>query len=175
MRRHVSYALLALSIAGTAIACDDDDDPSGPQPELFRATMNGANERPDPRTTTATGTANFSFLNDVLSWVVTLNGITNISGAHIHIGGASDAGGVILPLGTTGASGTLANGGFSGSVTRATYTAAQGVSFDQLLERMRAGTVYVNIHTSNTAVTPDNTQMGDFPGGEIRGQVGPVP
>jgi hypothetical protein len=40
---------------------------------------------------------------------------------------------------------------------------------------MRTGGVYVNIHTQNTAVTPDNTQQGDYPGGEIRGQVVSVP
>jgi hypothetical protein len=174
MRRHVSYALLALTIAGTAIACDDDDDPSGPQAEQFRATMNGPNEQPEPTTSTATGVANFSFLNDVLSWTVTLSGITNISAAHIHIGDAETAGGVILGLGTAGAGGTLTNAGFSGSVTRAAYTPGQGVSFDQLLERMRAGTVYVNVHTSNTAL-PGNNTPGDYPNGEIRGQINDIP
>ena len=175
MRRHVSYALLALSIAGTAIACDDDDDPTGPDPELFRATMTGANEQP-ARTTTATGTANFTLNNDVLSWVVTLTGISNISGAHIHIGNNTvPSGGIVLPLGTTGAGGTLTNTGFSGSVTRAAYVEAQGLTFDELIAAMRTGGVYVNIHTQNTAVTPDNTQQGDYPGGEIRGQVNEVP
>lgn len=175
MRRHLSYALLALAVTGAAVACDDDD-PTGPQPELFRATMNGANERPDPRTTTATGVADFSYVNNVLSWTVTLNNITNISGAHIHIGGAAESGGVLLALGTTGAGGTLTNSGFSGSVAKAAFQAPAApnaaVTFDDILARMRNGTVYVNIHTNDPALATNNTQ-GDFPGGEIRGQINP--
>ena len=176
MRRHLSYALLAIAVTGAAVACDDDDEPTGPQPELFRATMNGANERPTPRTTTATGTADFSLLNNVLSWTVTLNNITNISGAHIHIGGASESGGVLLALGTPGAGGTLTNTVFTGSMSRSAFPAPGSpnelLTFDQLIARMRNGTAYVNIHT-NDGTAPADTGQGDFPGGEIRGQVNP--
>jgi hypothetical protein len=35
---------------------------------------------------------------------------------------------------------------------------------------MRAGLTYVNVHTSD-AVEPPNSEPGDFPGGEIRGQL----
>jgi len=35
---------------------------------------------------------------------------------------------------------------------------------------MRAGNTYVNVHT-NDGVAPTNTGPGDFPGGEIRGQI----
>jgi hypothetical protein len=35
---------------------------------------------------------------------------------------------------------------------------------------MEAGTAYVNVHT-NDNVPPPNTGPGDFPGGEIRGQI----
>ena len=175
MQRYLSYALLAFAITASAAACDDDD-PTGPQPERFRATLNGANERPDPRTTPATGTADFSYLNDVLSWTVTLNGINNISGAHIHIGGANESGGILLPLGTTGASGTLTNAGFTGSIARTAFTPPaapnSAITFDDLLQRMRNGTVYVNIHTSDPALAGNNTP-GDFPSGEIRGQINP--
>ena len=174
MRRHLSYALLALGIATAVTGCDDDE-PTAPEPELFRATMNGANEIP-ARTTTATGTADFSYLNDVLSWTVTLNNITNISGAHIHIGSATESGGILLPLGTTGAGGTLTNSGFTGSIARSAFAPPASpndqVTFDQLLQRMRAGTVYVNIHTSDPNLSGNNTQ-GDYPGGEIRGQITP--
>ena len=176
MKRQMFYALLATSIAASAVACDDDDDPAGPSPELFRATMNGANERPDPTTTTATGVADFRYENEVLSWTVTLNNITNISGAHIHIGTANQAGGVLLGLGTTGAGGTLTNAGFSGSIARSAFTAPgspnQAVTFDQMLAMMRTGAAYVNIHTSDPNLAGNNTQ-GDYPGGEIRGQINP--
>lgn len=176
MRRHLSFALLAFGLAAATGACDDDD-PTGPNTEQFRATMNGANERPTARATTATGTANFTYNEDteVLSWVVTLNEITNISGAHIHLGGATASGDVLLALGTTGATGTLTNTGFSGSVTRAAFAAPApnaAMTFDQLLGHMRAGTVYVNIHTNDPAGTFD--RQGDWPGGEIRGQITPI-
>jgi len=35
---------------------------------------------------------------------------------------------------------------------------------------MRDGGAYVNVHT-NDGVAPGNTGPGDFPGGEIRGQL----
>jgi hypothetical protein len=35
---------------------------------------------------------------------------------------------------------------------------------------MLAGNAYVNVHT-NDGVDPTNTGAGDFPGGEIRGQI----
>jgi Zn-finger nucleic acid-binding protein len=38
------------------------------------------------------------------------------------------------------------------------------------LDEMRAGNTYVNVHTSD-GVAPINTGPGDFPGGEIRGQI----
>jgi hypothetical protein len=35
---------------------------------------------------------------------------------------------------------------------------------------MRNGWAYVNVHT-NDGIAPTNTGPGDFPGGEIRGQL----
>jgi hypothetical protein len=35
---------------------------------------------------------------------------------------------------------------------------------------MQSGNTYVNVHT-NDGVAPTNTGPGDFPGGEIRGQI----
>jgi hypothetical protein len=40
-----------------------------------------------------------------------------------------------------------------------------------LLAAMRAGLTYVNVHTSDGPGLPINTGPGDFPGGEIRGQL----
>jgi hypothetical protein len=39
-----------------------------------------------------------------------------------------------------------------------------------VLEAMRNGNAYVNVHT-NDGVDPPDTGPGDFPGGEIRGQI----
>jgi hypothetical protein len=51
--------------------------------------------------------------------------------------------------------------------------AGQGIAageFDELVAAMTAGVTYVNVHTAD-GITPPNTGSGDFPGGEIRGQV----
>ena len=174
MRRYAIPFVLGVML--TAVACDDDDDGTGPTTETFRATMNGANERPTARTTPATGIADFTFRRDTLRWSISMASITNVTAAHIHIGDATVAGGVLLGLtGTSGVSNTL----ITGFVTRSTYTAPgspnQGVTFDSLLALMRNGNSYVNVHTNNTANDPtNNTGPGDFPAGEIRGQVGPT-
>jgi CHRD domain len=41
-----------------------------------------------------------------------------------------------------------------------------GITFDSLLSAMRTGGAYVNVHTSDGDAGP-----GDFPNGEIRGQI----
>ena len=48
-------------------------------------------------------------------------------------------------------------------------TTAGAPTFAEVLEKMRSGNAYVNVHT-NDGVAPNNTGPGDFPGGEVRGQ-----
>jgi hypothetical protein len=170
MGRKAFVGLLALSLTAVGVGCDDDD-PTGPTPEVFRATMNGANEEPDPRTTPATGTAELTLVDDELSWVITMSNITNVNAAHIHIGAADVAGGVLLGL-----TPPISNTRIEGSITRAQFQAPaapnQAVTWDDMLDLMRTGGAYVNVHTNNTANDPtNNTGPGDFPGGEIRGQI----
>jgi hypothetical protein len=43
-------------------------------------------------------------------------------------------------------------------------------SFADVLANIRAGNTYVNVHT-NDGVDPANSGPGDFPAGEIRGQL----
>lgn len=178
MRRDVTSALLAIALAGAVAGCDDDDDPAGPAAETFRATLNGANERPTARTTPATGTADFTLRRDTLRWTITMANITNVTAAHIHIGGAEEAGGVLLGLtpGTTGVSNTRIEGLLARSAFTAPGSPNQAVTFDDVLQLMRIGGAYVNVHTNNTANDPtNNTGPGDFPAGEIRGQVQRTP
>ena len=178
MKRIVPRMLLALSLVAPAVACDDDDDdPTGPATESFRAQLNGANERPDPRTTTATGTANFTLRGDTLYWTITMTNITNVTAAHIHIGDATEAGGVLLGLtpGTTGVNNTRIEGFIARSAFVAPSPPNAAVTFDSMLAMMRTAEAYVNVHTNNTANDPtNNTGPGDFPAGEIRGQINPV-
>ena len=46
----------------------------------------------------------------------------------------------------------------------------EGRSLGALVREMRAGRTYVNVHTDD-GVAPPDTGPGDFPGGEIRGQI----
>lgn len=175
MRRPVSITLLALG-AMLAIGCDDDDEPTTPTAETFRATLNGANERPSPTTTSGAGVANFTFRRDTLRWTITMQNMTNVSAAHIHIGDANTAGGVLLNLVT----GTPNNSLIEAFATRAGYTAPgspnQNVTFDNLLDMMRNGNqTYVNVHTRNTALPATQLQAGNYPAGEIRGQIARTP
>ena len=171
MTRRVLIGALWLGAGAFVVACDSDD-PVGPATETFTATLNGANERPTPRTTPATGTANMTLRRDTLRWTITMSDITNVTAAHIHIGGPQDAGGVILGL--TGAPGSFTNSLITGSIARSAYTPPgspnQAVTFDSLLVLIRTGGAYVNVHTNDGAGDP-NTGPGDFPGGEIRGQL----
>ena len=48
--------------------------------------------------------------------------------------------------------------------------ALAGQPLSALLDAINAGNAYVNIHT-NDGVAPTDTGPGDFPGGEIRGQI----
>ena len=175
MRRYAIAYMIALGSV-CLIGCDDDDDnPAAPAAETFRATLNGANERPDPRTTPATGTAEFTFRRDTLYWTITLTGITNVTAAHIHIGGPDVAGGIILGL-----TPPVSNTSIDSFVTRSGFTAPappnNTLTFDQVLDLMRTGGAYVNVHTNNLNNDPtNNSGPGDFPGGEIRGQIAKVP
>lgn len=167
------FAVPALVLA-LAVGCDDDDNGlTAPAAQTFTATLNGANERPTPVTTPGAGTATFTLSADgnTLSWTVTMTGVSNVTAAHIHIGGREVAGPVELGL---FAGPTTNNPAISGSVTRATFVSPLGLSFDTLLSLMRSGDTYTNVHTNN-GVAPTNQGPGDFPAGEIRGQIALAP
>lgn len=161
--------LIATSLAALVFGIGCDSNGTGPSSETFTATLNGAGERPTPVTTPATGTGTFTLSEDgnTLTWNVVTTGANNVTASHIHIGGREIAGPIVLPLYAGAAS---SNPAISGSVTRATFTSPLGVTFDGLIALMKSGDTYVNVHTDN-GVPPTNTGPGDFPGGEIRGQI----
>jgi len=74
--------------------------------------------------------------------------------------------------------GLVASGGgrVNGVLAQGTITAANfigplaGATMDDLIAAMQAGNAYVNVHT-NDGIDPPNTGPGDFPGGEVRGQI----
>jgi hypothetical protein len=164
---------IAVSVLGLAIAtaCGGDDVVS-PTEQTFTASLTGAKERPTPNSSTGTGTATFTLSADgnTLTWNITMANTNNVVASHIHVGGTEIAGPIILPLYGAAKSN---NPAISGTITRATFVppaSPLGLSFDALISLMRSGDSYANVHTDD-GVAPSNTGPGDFPGGEIRGQI----
>ena len=99
--------------------------------------------------------------------------IDNVVAAHIHCGDSDD----IAPVGVTLFSGgTPGSGPFNGVLAQGTITApdvgngCSWVDLGAVIAAIESGNTYVNVHTSDGDATP-NEGPGDFPGGEIRGQV----
>lgn len=148
-------------------------------------------DAPTPADSHAQGQAIFQISDDGQSFDYKLiaSNIENITQAHIHCGPAGANGPVIiwlypgptatgaLPGGAGRHDGVLAEGTVvSGTPLHvrpaAASTACPGgvASFADAVAKIRAGNAYVNVHT-NDGVAPINTGPGDFPGGEIRGQL----
>jgi hypothetical protein len=139
----------------------------------FAAQLLGSQEVP-PHDTLARGTIKFKLSRDgsTLNYKLSVKRIQNVSGAHIHVGQPGVNGGIavdlIEPAGTK-----VGRRKFS---VRGTITAAEltgplaGLTMADLVNQMTAGGTYVNVHT-NDGVEPVDTGPGDFPNGEVRGQV----
>lgn len=140
----------------------------------FVAPLSGDEEVP-ARDTNARGLAHFKVGEDgtALHYKLIVANIENVVAAHIHCGTVGVNGSVGVTLFAGGSPGS---GRFDGVLAEATVTgpdAGNGCgweSLDDVLAAMLSGQAYVNVHT-NDGVLPTNTGPGDFPGGEIRGQV----
>jgi CHRD domain len=160
---------------------------SGDQEVFTPATPGG----PTPADSNAQGQAIFKIATDSLSFDYKLiaSNIENITQGHIHCGPAGMNGPIIvwlfpsptartaLPGGAGRHDGVLAEGTVvSGTplhvMTVPSSAACPGgvSSFADVLAKIRANNTYVNVHTSD-GVDPPNAGPGDFPGGEIRGQL----
>ncbi len=102
--------------------------------------------------------------------------IENVNQAHIHLGPAGTNGPVVaflfglVPPGGGRVDGVLA----TGKITAANLVGPLGSqALSVLIEAMRTGGTYVNVHT-NDGIAPPNEGPGDFPGGEVRGQIRPA-
>jgi hypothetical protein len=150
-RTSIIAGALALAVVPAGVAVGQ-----GAQ-SRYTATLNGQSEV--PRTDSpATGSAQFTVAPNQRSMRYTLRA-SNLTGppmaAHIHLGRPGQAGGILI---------TLSKNQFtlprSGRVRARDFTPSGNVrTFAQAVRAMRAGRTYVNIHT------------GQFPAGEIRGQV----
>ena len=98
--------------------------------------------------------------------------------AHIHLAPVGVNGPIVEWLfpSTAPVPGPKGAGRFDGVLASGTFTAANlvgslaGHPLSDLIAAMRSGGAYVNVHTDD-GVAPTNTGPGDFPGGEIRGQL----
>jgi hypothetical protein len=159
-------AVAALVISSVAYA-------SPAASQAFGATLSGAQEVPR-RDTPATGTAFFQLSADgtALSYTVSVANIENVFASHIHCG----AKGVSGPIGVTLFMGPVGGGSVSGTLAKGTITAPDPgnacgwADLAAVVAAINSGNTYVNVHT-NDGVAPTNTGPGDFPGGEIRGQI----
>jgi len=158
--RFLSLVLGGAVLIG-AVACDDDDDDNDlllpPGTVTFSAEMNGANERPTPVNTTATGTSTFILIGNTLLYNITATGLSSpVNGAHIHVGNSTQAGPIIFPFTfATIQTGTVA----SGSIDLTGQITPGGITGDSLRVLLNNGNAYTNVHTVNN------------PNGEIRGQI----
>jgi CHRD domain len=165
----LSALLAVFAVAGPAMA-----KPSSTR--IFVAHLSGDEEVP-LRETLAQGQAVFHLSEDgtQLSYLLIVANIENVVAAHIHVGPVGENGPVVAFLFGPAAPG---GGQVEGVLAKGTITEDDldgplaGQPLSALIDAMRAGNTYVNVHT-NDGIDPTNTGPGDFPGGEIRGQIDP--
>ena len=156
---------------------------SGDQ-EVFTPSTAGG---PTPADSRAQGQAQFKVSNDGTSvdYKLMASNINNAFMAHIHCGVPGSNGPIVVwlypstepvpgPQGGGRHDGVLAEGTFTNAnvIPRPDNAACPGgvSSLADVLAKIEAHGTYVNVHTSDGNATP-NEGPGDFPGGEIRGQL----
>ena len=184
-----AVVLTALSVGlfglSSARADDDENDKREKKEGLqFKARLSGAQEVTTPSggvDTPASGMVTARFNADLSAVQVRLkvSDIENVMRAHFHCNrpgangpitfGLFDPGTFVFDAEKGEARGTLTNADFTGAdcvplVGRPVNNIAA------LAFAMRDGLIYINVHT-NDGEDPTNTGPGDFPGGEIRGQM----
>jgi len=167
MKRAIVLALmggLLVGVLGSTVSA---------QPTTFRSVLSGGDEVP-ARDTGARGVAIFRLdaAGSELGLRLIVANIENVSAAHIHCGAV----GVNGPVGVTLFMGAPAGGRTDGVLAAGSVTAPDPgnacgwADLDAVIAALESGNAYVNVHT-NDGVDPPNSGPGDFPGGEIRGQV----
>ena len=158
----MAWAVALLVATGIMVAgCSQASDPPDKM-TMYTAKMTGDQELAKVKTT-ATGMATFTLSADKMEmkFKVTVAGITDVNGAHIHMGEMGKNGDPIAMMFT----GPEKPGSFTGTLAEGTIKAdglvgpAKGKTIADLADMMSKGSVYVNVHTK---ANPD---------GEIRGQI----
>ena len=161
-----------LLVVGFAVAAVND---------RWSTHANGSMEVP-VRDTQGQGQAIFKLApdGDSIDYKLIASNIENVFMAHIHMSqGPGFNGGIVVwlyPSTTPGVTAPVGGGRTDGVLVEGTFTAddltgaLDGRPLEALVDAMNGGTTYVNFHT-NDGVDPANTGPGDFPGGEIRGDI----
>jgi hypothetical protein len=168
----LALVALAVSAAAVAVAANESN---------FGTHLKGKFEVP-LRGTDAQGQATFRVAEDgqSIDYKLIASNIDNAFMAHIHLGAVGVNGPIVVWLypGTAPVQGPFGSGRHDGVLAEGMITAANlvgplaGHPLSDLLAAIADGSAYVNVHT-NDGVDGVNTGAGDFPGGEIRGQLGP--
>ncbi len=165
-------ALLILSILTIAVATAlvfTVIVPASSGARLFTATLSGFNEVPSI-VSGGVGWATVRISEDgrSISYELVYFGLADVSMAHIHIGKDGHVGGVAVWLcGGPKPACPSSHGRVTGTLTASDVQAITGQGLnagdlDSVIEAIRAGAAYVNVHTAR------------FPAGEIRGQLTPL-
>jgi CHRD domain len=153
------------------------EDMNGDEVHHLSTHLLGKNEVP-PHDTRASGEALFRVHDDgSVSYKLFVDDIQNPFMAHIHRAAVGVNGPIVVWLfpSTAPVPGPANSGLHDGLLAEGTFTASdfvgplKGHALADLLDAIRSGNAYVNVHTSNGTATPG---PGNFPGGEIRGQLG---
>jgi hypothetical protein len=171
-----TYVLFVAAVASASLLLVGG--PLGATPGgTFKADLIGYEEVPAV-STAATGEFQAKVdAGPVIDYTLTYSNIQNAFAAHIHFGQKSVNGGVSAflcgggdkpPCPPTG-------GTVSGTIDAADVIGptSQGIApgeIQELIDAMEFGVTYANVHTTDGDTTP-NEGPGDFPGGEIRGQI----
>lgn len=170
--RRLPYALIA--IAAAWFCSSSPARVSAARTVDYSAQLTGHEEVPQ-RETNATGHATFQLSKDGLSltYKIVVADIANVTAAHIHLGAREMNGPVVVMLygpvraGGGKKAGVLAEGTITSAILSGDLA---GHPLADLVMAMDAGNTYVNVHTDDGAGVP-GTRSGDYPDGEIRGQV----
>lgn len=141
--------------------------------ERFFAKLSGRNEVPEPVRTRAFGVAKFitNRKGTKIKFLLEVENIENFVQAHIHLGRPDENGPVLAFLfgadvaTLTGQNGITTRRGIVKGVIKDEDVIGDEVGVEcveELLELMREGKTYVNVHTEQN------------PAGEIRGQIMPI-
>jgi hypothetical protein len=173
MRKTRAFGMVAAAIlltGGSALAASSKN---------FGTHLHGSHEVP-ARESQAQGQATFQVSEDggEIRYKLNVANIENVFQAHIHLGPTEGTGPIVVWLypSTDPVAGSLGGGRIQGRIAEGTITAANlvgplaGQPLGVLIAAIEAGDTYVNVHT-NDGLAPTNTGAGDFPAGEIRGQL----